>query len=117
MTNKNEEVIKIIKNECYIFDLLDFDRTKMINSALDKAIEALNRKSYKSEARRWKRKYLDLKQQVKPKGKWVNNIHDIPICDQCGYMTPYDRAIDDYEYGNYCPNCGADMREVISDDK
>ena len=45
------------------------------------------------------------------KGKWINNIHDIPICDQCGYMTPYDRAIDDYEYGNYCPNCGADMRK------
>lgn len=43
------------------------------------------------------------------KGKWINNIHDIPICDQCGYMTPYDRAIDDYEYGNYCPNCGAKM--------
>lgn len=42
-------------------------------------------------------------------GRWVNNIHDIPICDQCGYMTPYDRAIDDYEYGNYCPNCGAKM--------
>ena len=42
-------------------------------------------------------------------GKWINNIHDIPICDQCGYMTPYDRAIDDYEYGNYCPNCGAKM--------
>ena len=46
------------------------------------------------------------------KGKWINNIHDIPICDQCGYMTPYDRAIDDYEYGNYCPNCGAKMQEV-----
>ena len=44
-------------------------------------------------------------------GKWINNIHDIPICDQCGYMTPYDRAIDDYEYGNFCPNCGADMRK------
>ena len=42
-------------------------------------------------------------------GKWVNNINDIPICNQCGYMTPYDRAIDDYEYGNYCPNCGASM--------
>lgn len=42
-------------------------------------------------------------------GHWVNNIHDLPICDQCGYMTPYDRAIDDYEYGNFCPNCGAFM--------
>lgn len=47
----------------------------------------------------------------RPSGKWVNNIHDIPICDQCGYMTPYDRAIDDYEYGNFCPNCGAKMAE------
>lgn len=44
------------------------------------------------------------------KGKWINNVHDIAICNQCGYMTPYDRAIDDYEYGNFCPNCGADMR-------
>lgn len=42
-------------------------------------------------------------------GKWVNDINDIPMCNQCGYMTPYDRAIDDYEYGNYCPNCGAKM--------
>lgn len=42
-------------------------------------------------------------------GKWVNNINDMPICNQCGYMTPYDRAIDDYEYGNYCSNCGASM--------
>ena len=49
--------------------------------------------------------------EERKRGKWINNIHDIPICDQCGYMTPYDRAIDDYEYGNYCPNCGADMRE------
>ena len=47
------------------------------------------------------------------KGKWINNIHDLPICDQCGYMTPYDRVIDDYEYGNFCPNCGADMRGDI----
>lgn len=42
-------------------------------------------------------------------GKWVLNVHDIPICSQCGYMTPYDRVIDDYEYGNFCPNCGAKM--------
>ena len=58
-------------------------------------------------------KYVELIPPVTPKrktGKWVNNIHDLPVCDQCGYMTPYDRAIDDYEYGNFCPNCGADMR-------
>jgi len=48
-------------------------------------------------------------------GRWVNNIHDLPVCDQCGYMTPYDRAIDDYEYGNYCPNCGAKMEGANSE--
>lgn len=48
-------------------------------------------------------------QPERKKGMWINNIHNIPICNQCGYMTPYDRAIDDYEYGNFCPNCGADM--------
>ena len=48
-------------------------------------------------------------------GKWVNNIHDLPVCDQCGYMTPYDRAIDDYEYGNFCPNCGANMRGELNE--
>lgn len=64
--------------------------TELLNESLDMAIEAL-------------------RQPERKKGKWVNNIHDIPICNQCGYMTPYDRAIDDYEYGNYCPKCGAKM--------
>lgn len=32
--------------------------------ALDMAIKALEQKSYKSEARRWKRRYLDLKQRI-----------------------------------------------------
>lgn len=44
------------------------------------------------------------------KGKWINNKHDLPNCNQCGYMPQFDRAIDDYYYSNYCPNCGADMR-------
>ena len=64
------------------------------------------RSGYKDGKKRGK------KEQKRRKGKWVNNLHDIPICNQCGYMTPYDRAIDDYEYGNFCPNCGADMRKT-----
>lgn len=50
----------------------------------------------------------DLGQNPK-KGKWVNNIHDLPLCNQCGYRPQYDRALDDYYYSNYCPNCGARM--------
>ena len=37
----NEEAIAIIKSECYVMNLLNFDRTLMINKALDKAIEVL----------------------------------------------------------------------------
>lgn len=72
--------------------------TELLNESLDMAIEAL-------------------RQPERKPGKWVNNIHDIPICNQCGYMTPYDRAIDDYEYGNFCPNCGADMRGVAHENQ
>ena len=35
------EAIKIIKSECYVFNPLNFDRTQLINTALDKAVEAL----------------------------------------------------------------------------
>lgn len=35
------EAIKIIKSECYVFNPLNFDRTRLVNTALDKAVEAL----------------------------------------------------------------------------
>ena len=41
MTNK--EAKEIIKSECYIFNPLDFDKSTRINTALDVAIEALEK--------------------------------------------------------------------------
>ena len=41
MTNK--EAIEIIKSECYVANLLNLDKTRMVNTALDKACEALKR--------------------------------------------------------------------------
>ena len=41
MTNK--EAREIIKSECYIFNPLDFDRSTRINTALDMAVEALDK--------------------------------------------------------------------------
>ena len=38
-----EEAINIIKSECYIFNPLDFDKSTMVNTALDIAIEALEK--------------------------------------------------------------------------
>lgn len=48
-------------------------------------------------------------QHYTQRAKWVNNEGCIPECSNCHYSTPYDYSIDDYEYGNYCPNCGAKM--------
>ena len=41
MTRK--EAISIIKSECYIFNSFDFDKSTRINTALDMAIEALEK--------------------------------------------------------------------------
>ena len=38
-----EEAIEIIKSECYVFTPLNFDRSTRINTALDMAIEALEK--------------------------------------------------------------------------
>lgn len=40
-----EEAIKIIKSECYVFNPFNFDCARMINTALDMAIKALEQES------------------------------------------------------------------------
>lgn len=41
-----EKAIEVIKHECYIVDLLSLDRTKLVNTALDLAIKALEQISH-----------------------------------------------------------------------
>ena len=40
-----EEAINTIKSECYVFNPLNFDRSTMVNTALDMAIKALEQES------------------------------------------------------------------------
>ena len=75
MTNK--EAIEILK------ELWRYATTNKyeIREALDLAIEALEQKSYKSEARRWKRRYLDLKQRVfklEEQTRWIPVSERLP---------------------------------------
>jgi hypothetical protein len=44
---KREEAIDIIKSECYVFNPLNFDRSTMVNTALDMAIKALEQEPCK----------------------------------------------------------------------
>lgn len=37
-------------------------------------------------------------------GRWIKDEYGIPHCSECG-------TINNTVYKNYCPNCGADMRE------
>ena len=47
------------------------------------------------------------------RGKWIRDGHHIR-CDQCGmYMCDTDREGDRIPT-EFCPNCGADMREVTT---
>ena len=101
-----EEAIHILKQ----YNL--YSPTRQIEEAIDMSIEALSADAVHIETyRELYEKYVELKHVSadRPQGEWINNEHDIPVCSECGYFTPYDRAIDDYEYGNFCPNCGARM--------
>ena len=44
----SEEAINIIKSECYVFNPLNFDRSTRINTALDMAIQALEKDTPKA---------------------------------------------------------------------
>lgn len=46
------------------------------------------------------------------KGKWIDGK-----CDQCGAHAPYWCMASTYHTTNFCPNCGAEMREVKADDR
>ena len=46
--------------------------------------------------------------KAEPKhGEWVLNERGVYQCE-CGFIPTMEEKI----YYNYCPNCGADMREV-----
>ena len=64
-------------------------------------------------------KQLPSAQPERKRGKWIYGEDEYGIdgyhCDKCGFFVPWDYAhkfinyIEDY---NFCPGCGADMREV-----
>ena len=49
------------------------------------------------------------------RGRWVESksIMDVIYCSECGFRTIYGAMPDGLGRNySYCPNCGADMREV-----
>lgn len=69
------------------------------------------------EAGRWcKTFYAD--GPWRPRGKWVKEDliwEGIFVCDQCGERTvQLNKKV---PLHNFCPNCGADMREEAQDER
>lgn len=55
--------------------------------------------------------YVVQKVPIRAKGKWIDALNtEICECSLCGFICH-----EYYSYFNYCPFCGADMRE--SEDK
>jgi hypothetical protein len=51
-------------------------------------------------------------------GKWVQDCDYHFRCSVCGdrYVVSNGNPLDAANGWNFCPNCGADMREVLGDD-
>lgn len=69
----NEDAIKILERDRDVLGNFGGESAE----ALSMAIDALNAKGYKSEARRWKRRYLDLMQKIENQKKdLIEEIED-----------------------------------------
>ena len=76
--DKAKSVINELK--LYVEDLPHYSPDE-VAEAFDMAIKALEQKSYKSEARRWKRRYLDLKQRIfklEEQTRWIPVSERLP---------------------------------------
>ena len=66
-----EEAIKIIKSECYVANLMNLDRTRMVNSALDVAIQAL-------EYTELNPSYNSVKTELEQQSRWIPVSQGLP---------------------------------------
>lgn len=54
--------------------------------------------------------YIDEVPVIRPRGRWTrkHNVHGVAYCSKCDYELHTNNT-------NFCPNCGADMREEEQD--
>ena len=81
------------------------------------AIDALDEISrevddgYGFDYAKWREYFCELPPAQPKRGKWAlqsDDYHEYYECDQCGMAVGLD------DVRNFCPNCGADMREVTT---
>lgn len=98
-----DEAIDIIKSECYIFNPFNFDRSTMVNTALDMAIKALEQEPCK-KCHNINSDYAECDEFVCSNcGIELQDWHSVERDEEDGDITYHK-----YEF-KYCPNCGAKM--------
>lgn len=104
------EAIDIIKSECYVMNLLNLDRTRMINTALDVAIKALEDKGFDQGYHEGFSDAVRVKKVIRPNGEWRTfySPGSTVRCSECWKAFRIE--------WNFCPNCGADMRGEDDDE-
>ena len=57
--------------------------------------------------------------EARPQGEWIGNAFDEHHCNKCGHYALQEEEPDGYYevQSNFCPNCGADMREKEGNDE
>ena len=73
--------------------------------ALDE-IEAEVADGFGFEYEKWRKYFCDLPPAQPKRGKWIHISEEMWKCDQCGEISCCSP--------NFCPDCGADMREVTT---
>ena len=95
-----EEKAKELRKQYELYDHWDEEEEERANGCLACAEEH-------EQLAEWLRDYKRLLTE-RPIGEWVKNhksFWDLGNCSECGYLFVGIRD------ANYCPNCGADMRE------
>jgi len=95
-----EDAIEIIKSECYVFNPLNFDRSTMVNTALDMAVKAL-----KQEPKPMveidldyviKQKYIEREVLDKIRAE-IQNLRDCSCSCSDGIIDDVEDIIDKYK--------------------
>lgn len=86
--------------------------SRYIDAECDCVKEVINRRAFNS--REDIQDFLDnipTVDVVPVKHGYWKSINGVARCSNCEYVPPYDRAIDDIFYSDYCPICGVKMDE------